>query len=248
MSIHTPSFALIPSSQVVLEGKYITLQPCQPSQDASELYDMSHGSPEKESIWEYLYMGGSVTPFPNVQEFQQLLEKRVATSASSSTTPVPNRYYSWTVVENQTRMKIGNLCLMNAYPDHGRIEIGAVWVAKPYHRTNVNTEACFLLMCYAFEVLQYSRVEWKCDERNKRSSGAAKKMGFSYEGTFRKHMIVRDGFARNTDWYSIIDEDWFGGKKKLYLQHDRLKYEKQDDERLANMIQYLRRMNGNNKL
>ncbi|KAF0975249.1 hypothetical protein FDP41_006001 [Naegleria fowleri] len=67
----------IPSPNVLIEGKYITLQPCNPSQDAPELYEMSHGSPEKESIWEYLYMGGSKVPFHSVQDFQQFMEKRV---------------------------------------------------------------------------------------------------------------------------------------------------------------------------
>ena len=71
-------------------------------------------------------------------------------------------------------------------------------------------------------------------------------MGFTYEGTFRKHMIVKDGFSRNTEWYSMIDEDWMD--KKLKLQHDRLKYEKQDDERISNWIMYMRRKNGHNKL
>jgi hypothetical protein len=53
----------------------------------------------------------------------------------------------------------------------------------------------------------YRRVEWKCDSRNLASRRAAQRLGFSYEGVFRQHMVVK-GRNRDTTWFAITDGDW----------------------------------------
>lgn len=93
------------------------------------------------------------------------------------------------------------------------IEIGCVTFTPAYQGTPCNTEATYLLLKHAFE-LGYRRVEWKCDAANARSKAAALRMGFTYEGTFRRHMIVK-GLNRDTAWFSVIEEDWPGVREKL---------------------------------
>ncbi|ORZ31417.1 hypothetical protein BCR44DRAFT_1442280 [Catenaria anguillulae PL171] len=82
-------------------------------------------------------------------------------------------------------------------PSHLRTEMGHVWYDTRYRGT-----------FWAFEELGFRRVEWKCDERNKASKGAAESLGFAYEGAFRKHMVVRDGFARTSLYFAMTDNDW----------------------------------------
>ena len=74
-------------------------------------------------------------------------------------------------------------------------------------KTRAATEAIFLLMRHAFDELRYRRLEWKCDALNAASRRAAARFGFSYEGTFRQHMIVK-GRNRDTAWFALLDRDW----------------------------------------
>jgi RimJ/RimL family protein N-acetyltransferase len=92
-------------------------------------------------------------------------------------------------------------------PQHGRAEIGHVWMSAQVHRSGVNTRAQFLVLKYLLDELKYRRVEWKCNARNAASREAAHRMGFVFEGRFRQHMIVK-GLSRDTDWFSLTDKDW----------------------------------------
>src|SRR5699024_4510642 len=69
------------------------------------------------------------------------------------------------------------------------------------------TEAIFLLMWRVFHVMNYRRLEWKCDALNDASRRAAKRYGFQFEGLFRQAVMYK-GRNRDTAWYSIIDSEW----------------------------------------
>jgi hypothetical protein len=64
----------------------------------------------------------------------------------------------------------------------------------------------FLMMQWAFQA-GYRRYEWKCNALNLASRRAAQRLGFSFEGVFRNHMIVK-GRNRDTAWFSVIDSEW----------------------------------------
>ena len=224
--------AIIPKA-ITIEGKYIILKPCSPIEDGQELYDISHGSKEKESIWTYIYMIGAKTPFPTVNDFIDMLSKQCAPVPHNSVPP----FVVWTVIDKATKQKIGCVGFVTLAPEHKRIEMGPIWLGKQFHGTFANLEANFLLLTYAFECLGYNRVEWRCDGRNTISKRAAVKLGFTFDGTFRKHMIVSNGVIRDTDWFSIINDDWLGNAcKKNKLQKERLRYNEEDDERLSQWI------------
>jgi RimJ/RimL family protein N-acetyltransferase len=91
---------------------------------------------------------------------------------------------------------------------HRRLEIGSTWVAAPWQRTAINTEAKYLMLGHAFETLGCLRVELKTDALNKRSQAAIERLGAKHEGVFRRHMITESGRVRDTVWYAITDEDW----------------------------------------
>jgi len=99
--------------------------------------------------------------------------------------------------------------------EHRRVEIGWTWLAKPAWGTGVNVETKLLLLTQAFEVVGCRRVEFKTDARNERSRGALEALGATFEGILRKHMVVRDGAARDSAYYSIIDSEWPSVKARL---------------------------------
>jgi len=74
-------------------------------------------------------------------------------------------------------------------------------------RTRLATEAIHLWSRHAFDDLGYRRLEWKCNAQNEPSRRAAERFGFTYEGVFRQHMVVKDR-NRDTAWYSITDGEW----------------------------------------
>jgi RimJ/RimL family protein N-acetyltransferase len=79
--------------------------------------------------------------------------------------------------------------------------------APELQRTTAATEAIYLLARHAFDDLGYRRLEWKCNALNAASRRAAERFGFTVEGVFRKHQIVK-GRNRDTAWYAIIDDEW----------------------------------------
>ncbi|MBX9847360.1 MAG: GNAT family N-acetyltransferase [Xanthobacteraceae bacterium] len=101
----------------------------------------------------------------------------------------------------------GFLSLMEIRPAMRVIEVGNIVYSPALQRTPLGTEAQYLIARYAIETLGYRRYEWKCDDRNEPSKRAARRFGFTYEGTFRQHMIVK-GQNRDTAWFSILDREW----------------------------------------
>ncbi|MFV0281629.1 MAG: GNAT family N-acetyltransferase [Rhodoblastus sp.] len=172
------------------DGDYIRLEPLAAAH-ARNLYAATHGE-DREDIWRYLFTG----PYPDFASFETWCEK-----AAQSADPM-----AWAVIGKSGRAA-GALTLMRIEPAHRVIEIGGVTFGTPLQRTTGSTEAIYLLARYIFEDLGYRRFEWKCDDLNTPSRRAALRLGFSYEGLFRQHMIVK-GASRDTVWYSMIDTEW----------------------------------------
>lgn len=102
---------------------------------------------------------------------------------------------------------------MDSY--HRRLEIGHTWIARSWQKTFVNTEAKYLMLCYAFEELHCIRVQFVTDERNQNSQQAILRLGAQLEGKMRYERIMADGYRRNSMLYSIIDCEWPEVKRRL---------------------------------
>ncbi|MGH7447940.1 MAG: GNAT family N-acetyltransferase [Longimicrobiales bacterium] len=89
-----------------------------------------------------------------------------------------------------------------------RVEIGWTWVARPWQRTPVNTDAKYVMLRYAFEEMGCIRVELKTDALNQRSRNAIRRLGAVEEGILRSHMITASGRVRDTVYYSILATEW----------------------------------------
>lgn len=119
------------------------------------------------------------------------------------------------LVQPLTGKVMGTSRYMNIRPRDRALEIGWTWLGRDFQRTPVNTEAKYLLLKHAFETLGALRVELKTDGRNLRSQNAIARIGAVKEGVFRQHMQVRDGYQRDTVWFSIIGDEWPQVKSKL---------------------------------
>ena len=98
---------------------------------------------------------------------------------------------------------------------HRRVEIGFTFLSASAQRTHVNTEAKYLMLQHAFETWGCNRVELLTDERNQRSRQAIHRIGAKEEGLLRAHMVMRDGFVRNSVIYSITAAEWPEVKTRL---------------------------------
>ena len=103
---------------------------------------------------------------------------------------------------------------MRIQPAHGVIEVGNILLAPVLQRTTAATEAMYLMARHAFEDLGYRRYEWKCNAENLPSRRAALRLGFSFEGIFRQHMVVKDR-NRDTAWYAMLDYEWLAREASL---------------------------------
>ncbi len=110
------------------------------------------------------------------------------------------------IVERASGLAVGVASYMRIVPAHGCIEVGHINFSPALQRTPIATEAMYLMMRHVF-ALGYRRYEWKCDALNAPSRAAAQRLGFSFEGVFRK-AIVYKGRNRDTAWYSVTDADW----------------------------------------
>jgi RimJ/RimL family protein N-acetyltransferase len=101
---------------------------------------------------------------------------------------------------------------MRIEPAHGVVEVGNILLAPSLQRTTAATEAMFLMASHVFDHLGYRRYEWKCNAENGPSRRAALRLGFTFEGIFRQHMVVK-GKSRDTAWFALLDSDWPARKR-----------------------------------
>ena len=172
-----------------LRGRYVAMRPLEVA-DAGALHEASAGAPE---IWTYLGYG----PFEDEGALLRLLRHFEPLED-------PLFFTFWPLPEERPS---GVASYLRIEPEHGVIEIGHIWLGTQLQRTTAATEGIYLLASNAFDTLGYRRLEWKCDARNERSRRAAERFGFTFEGVFRKHMVVKDR-NRDTAWFAITDDEW----------------------------------------
>jgi RimJ/RimL family protein N-acetyltransferase len=176
-------------SGVRLEGRFGRVEKLDVDRHGASLWRAIRGH---DDLWLYLGYG----PFAAEDEFAGWLAER-------STLADPYYY----AIVDATGAAVGVATLMEIRPAMRVIEVGHILHSPALQRTSLATEAHYLLARYVFETLGYRRYEWKCNALNAASRRAAERLGFSFEGLFRQHMIVK-GQNRDTAWYSMLDAEW----------------------------------------
>jgi RimJ/RimL family protein N-acetyltransferase len=174
---------------VTLQGRYGRLEKLG-AHHAASLWSAFAG---RDAIWTYISTDG---PFTSASEFAAFIAKRAAAGDP----------YAYAIIDSAGHA-VGYFTLMEIRPEARVIEVGHVLYSPTLQRTPLGTEAQYLLARYVFETLGYRRYEWKCNALNAASRRAALRYGFTYEGTFRQHLIAK-GRNRDNAWFSMLDREW----------------------------------------
>jgi len=178
--------------RIRMEGMYAVVEPLDPAKHGDALWE-STGGMQHQSLWKYMHSG----PFAERAEFDHYLREK-----SGSDDPM---YFA--ILDRATGCARGHASFMRIDTGQRVIEVGAIVYSAELQKTRAATEAMYLMAGYAFEELGYRRYEWKCNVLNEASQGAARRLGFTFEGVFRQHMIVK-GRSRDTAWYAMLDSEW----------------------------------------
>ena len=178
--------------RIVLDGRYARLEPLDAGRHGDDLH-VASTPPDRAARFRYMPELPPDAPEP----FREWLA-----AAAGSADPL-----FFAVIDRATGRAEGWQTFLRITPVHRCIEIGNIYWGPGIAGTRIATEAMYLFAVYALETLGYRRYEWKCDALNAPSRRAALRFGFTYEGHFRRAVIIR-GRNRDTAWFSIIDEEW----------------------------------------
>jgi RimJ/RimL family protein N-acetyltransferase len=208
----------------------VTLEPLQAERHTAALWDAVRGQDE---LWTWLADG----PFSTESELREAIaQKQAATAAvflaivpAESSIPkgapgIPEGAGAFMPLNEGENARpsgpatsfdakaAGYASYMRIEPAHGVVEVGNILLSPSMQRTTAATEAMYLMARHVFEDLGYRRYEWKCNALNEPSRRAALRLGFTFEGIFRQHMVVKDQ-NRDTAWFSILDSEWPARKR-----------------------------------
>ncbi|WP_260515368.1 GNAT family N-acetyltransferase [Serratia fonticola] len=181
-----------------LIGNQIELRPLQPEHREGMMSAAADGE-----LWNL-----KVTAVPSTSTIDSYIATAVAGRDAGSMLP-------FVIVQQASGRIIGSTRFWKIDRTNRKMEIGHTWLSQSVQRTGVNTEAKYLLLGYAFEILQAVRVQFTTDELNDRSRAAILRIGAKQEGIVRHERIMPDGRKRNSVRFSVIDDEWCEVKARL---------------------------------
>ena len=184
---------------IALTGKYVRLEPIT-EEHISALAEIGVGQP----FWHFMLYGDMNSTDDMRNWVMDILERE------KNGTDLP-----FVAIHLESGRVAGATRYLNIMPKDRGLEIGGTWYGSEFQRTVVNTECKYLLLRHAFETLGCIRVQLKTDLRNERSQRAIERIGAVREGVLRNHMILPDGYYRNSVFYSVLDTEWTEVKKRL---------------------------------
>jgi len=182
-----------------MQGRFCRVEPLDPARHAADLWAAQALDAEGRN-WTYMFYG----PFDSEAEHRAWLEE-----AARAEDPL---WFAF--VDLATGKAVGAGSYLRIDATHGVIEVGHLNYTPLMQRSPISTEAMYLMMRRVFDEYGYRRYEWKCHAQNAPSRAAAERLGFTFEGVFRQHIVVK-GRNRDTTWLSIIDEEWPGVRAAL---------------------------------
>ncbi|QYK02961.1 GNAT family N-acetyltransferase [Shewanella psychrotolerans] len=181
-----------------LTGKLVVLEPMQPEHIPALSIAVSDGN-----LWELWY-----TSAPHPDEMKHYVDEALAGEKRGEV-------LAFVVRDRFSGLVVGTTRIMSWDQANRRLEIGHTWYAKRAQRTGINSETKYLLLSYAFEVLDVMAVEFRTHWHNQRSREAISRLGAKQDGVLRNHRLLKDGTVRDTVVYSIIESEWPSVKQNL---------------------------------
>jgi RimJ/RimL family protein N-acetyltransferase len=186
-------------SSVTLTGRHVRLEPLAAAHFAAL---ERHGA--DLDVWRYMFY---LKPDPR--------ESVRAWCARVAETHARGECVAFAQIDLARGEAVGGTTYMDLSPADRRLEIGNTWLGPVAWRTPVNTEAKYLLLRHAFEELGMNRVQLKTDARNVRSQTAIARLGAVREGVLRSHIILPDGYVRDSVMFSVVKAEWPTVKARL---------------------------------
>jgi len=183
---------------LLLEGRFVRLEPL----SLAHLERLCEVGLEEE-LWRW-----TLTQLRSCDEMRAYIEDAIEEQRQGRSLP-------FATVERASGLAVGSTRFGSVDLANRRVEIGWTWIARPWQRTAINTEAKYLMLRHAFETLGCIRVELKTDALNERSRAAILRLGAAEEGIQRQHMITASGRVRDTVYHSILDSEWPAVKQRL---------------------------------
>jgi RimJ/RimL family protein N-acetyltransferase len=189
-------------TEIVLEDERVRLRPVEPG-DYDVLQSAAFADPD-------------ILKFsPKSVHTPDMLKAYIEEAVNAR--PISFRY-AFTIFDKAAGQYAGSTSFVNISNPDKRLEIGYTWYGPDFRRSGLNRHCKWLMLNYAFETLGFERVEFRTDERNLRSRTAIQRLGAKEEGILRSHMVMSDGFRRNTVYYSILRPEWETLRDQFPLQ------------------------------
>jgi RimJ/RimL family protein N-acetyltransferase len=205
-----PVAAPVPTT---LGGRSVTLEPLSAERHSAALWEAVRGHNE---IWAWLADG----PYSAESDLREALAQKQAGTAA----------VFFAIVPVASDLAAGYASYMRIDPAQGVVEVGNILLSPALQRTTAATEAMYLMARHIFEDLGYRRYEWKCNALNEPSRRAALRYGFTYEGIFRQHMVIK-GQNRDTAWFSMLDHEWPARKQAFEAWLDPANFDESGQQR-----------------
>jgi RimJ/RimL family protein N-acetyltransferase len=180
-----------PLAPVTLDGRHVRLEPLE-----DRHVDALWAAGQDPALWTL-----ALARMATRDDMHRYVDAALDERARGTTLP-------FALIAHAEARVVGSTRLGSYDPRHRRVEIGWTWVAGPWQRTAVNTEAKRLLLAHAFDALGVQRVEFRVDALNVRSREAVRRLGAVEEGTLRRHMVTHAGRVRDTVSFSIVADEW----------------------------------------
>ncbi len=188
-----------------LRGRLVSLEPLESRHEAGLLR-----AADEPEVFEWM----PVDMASSAGALRRWLATALESAAAAAEVP-------YVILDQRSGAVLGSTRFLELRPEHLRVEIGWTWLTRSAWSTGANVEAKLLLLGHAFESARLRRVEFKTDARNQRSRGALIALGARFEGILRRHMVVRDGGARDSAYFSVLDHEWAELKPVLERRRDR---------------------------
>lgn len=180
------------SSKLALEDSMVLLEPL----SWSHFEDLQLICLTQPDLLRY-----SATPFGTTESLENYL--RLAFEHKE------NSYrYPFAIIYKKEERCVGTTSFSELSAYDKRVNIGWTWISREYQRSGINRHSKFLMLAHAFETMVMMRVAFRADARNDQSRKALESLGATFEGEFRSHTLMSDGYRRNTVNYSILWEEW----------------------------------------
>jgi RimJ/RimL family protein N-acetyltransferase len=190
---------MIPSD-LVLETSRALLRPLEMN-DFESFLELAKADSE---MWEYFTLN-----LGDEKQLKRWFEMAFADKAANTRRP-------FTIIDKQTGKIAGSSSLGNISLHDLRAEIGWSWLGKEFRSTGLNKNAKFAMMRYAFDELNFERVEFKTDVLNARARQGLKNVGGIEEGVLRSHMTMWNNRRRSSIYYSVLKDEWLGLRETIF--------------------------------